>query len=188
MLVTCPECGAEISSRSSRCSQCGLPNAGRRSKEYCEATIPYVNNKLMNPDFGSSMRCENKNCTEEIKEANRKVSEALDRVKEAEAPFAQCARDPRNGSIRYPLTLKIFGPYYKTKTEIEGRRRVYENRQKERQEISERLKARVSAKVRVEARVKRANNGLYYVEYLFPCPNCGKQTRRYAYSDELPEL
>lgn len=36
MLVTCPECGSRISSEAESCPQCGLPNAGERSKEYCE--------------------------------------------------------------------------------------------------------------------------------------------------------
>jgi len=36
MLVTCPECEAKISSESKECRMCGLPYAGRRSKEFCE--------------------------------------------------------------------------------------------------------------------------------------------------------
>lgn len=36
MLVICPECNAKISDESKECRMCGLPYAGKRSREYCE--------------------------------------------------------------------------------------------------------------------------------------------------------
>jgi len=45
MLVTCPECGAKISEETNPCSKCGLPHAGKKSKEYNERMLSSYNGK-----------------------------------------------------------------------------------------------------------------------------------------------
>jgi uncharacterized C2H2 Zn-finger protein len=39
MLVTCPECGKNISEKADPCLYCGFPDAGRKSQEYAEQYV-----------------------------------------------------------------------------------------------------------------------------------------------------
>lgn len=59
MLVTCPECGVEISEEANPCPKCALPNAGRRSKEF--NTKYLEEEKKSSEDFSSmeGVQCTN---------------------------------------------------------------------------------------------------------------------------------
>jgi len=48
MLVTCPECNAKISSKACPCPSCGLPVAGKLSKENNENIVNSLNSYIGN--------------------------------------------------------------------------------------------------------------------------------------------
>jgi hypothetical protein len=67
MLVTCPECGKQISREADPCPQCGFKNAGERSKEWAEEEVRrqrmVEDLRARNNDPASALvRCENKHC------------------------------------------------------------------------------------------------------------------------------
>lgn len=53
MLVTCPECEVKISDESKECRMCGLPYAGRRSKEFCEQLAKNFSWPFIQPAFAT---------------------------------------------------------------------------------------------------------------------------------------
>lgn len=59
MLVTCPECGAEISEEANPCPRCGLPNAGKRSKEFNEYEVRENNKRTKELKGLPDLRCGN---------------------------------------------------------------------------------------------------------------------------------
>jgi len=61
MLVTCPECGAKISSLANPCPNCGFPDAGYYSKERTEESAQEVMH-IHNNEYKQKVRiegCEN---------------------------------------------------------------------------------------------------------------------------------
>lgn len=59
MLVTCPECGTIISEEANPCPKCGLPNAGRRSKEFNEYEVQKANKRIKEQKGLPGLRCHN---------------------------------------------------------------------------------------------------------------------------------
>jgi len=58
MLVTCPECGARISSKADTCPKCGFPEAGLLSKERMENYAQGLKRGLY-PNDHFYVKCEN---------------------------------------------------------------------------------------------------------------------------------
>lgn len=59
MLVTCPECEAQISEEADPCPRCGLPNAGRRSREFNEYYVRNQKKRTKELKDLPYLRCDN---------------------------------------------------------------------------------------------------------------------------------